>query len=43
MSQQVARCDESWKKPKTGDEMSMSEKVMKVDGSVDEKNGLHTS
>ena len=29
-----------WKKPKTVDDMSMSMKVMKVDGSVDENNGL---
>ena len=32
--------DGGWKKPKTGDEVLMSMKITKVDGSVDENNGL---
>merc|ERR1712136_575725 len=31
-----------WKKPKTGDEVKMSMKVTKVDGSVDERIGVHS-
>ena len=33
-------CDGGWKKPKTGDEMWVSEQVTKVDGSIVEKNEL---
>ena len=40
MSLNVTTGDEGWKKPKTGNEVSMSTKVTKVDGSVDEKNEL---
>ena len=40
MSLNVTTGDEGWKKPKTGDEVSLSMKVTKVYGSVDENNGL---
>ena len=40
MSLNVTTGDEGWKKPKTGDEVSMSMKVTKVYGSVDENSGL---
>ena len=40
MALNVTTGDEGWKKPKTGDEVSMSMKVTKVYGSVDENNGL---
>ena len=40
MSLNVTTRDEGWKKPKTGDEVLMSMKITKVDGSVDEKNGF---
>ena len=42
MNQQLHVAMKGWKKLKTGDEMLTSKKVTRVDGSVDEKNGLHT-
>ena len=40
MSLNVTTGGEGWKKPTTGDEVLMSMKVTKVDGSVDENSGL---
>ena len=33
-------CDGGWKRPKTDDEVLVSKKITKVDGSIDEMNGL---
>ena len=42
MNQQLHVAMKAGRNLKTGDEMLMSKKVTKVDGSVNEKNGLHT-